>query len=213
MATATQSPSTSNATTTHASNGLLSATVIAGLKNLGTVLTAAISKTLIANSLKLTLYPDAIIAPVPEIYASNAASAKQSEYAVVTLYAVATKHGWDSVTLRQQLETLSVNAIAIDELTRVYEDNRKDLVLRQLQLGHSFPHITDVQWRIVCDVKSSTSDSSSGAPHFNINLGQYRQSSGERVSIVEFVCNAEELQSLINRLKDIERHCNQVAIT
>lgn len=154
-----------------------------------------------------------VIAPVPEIYATNAASAKQSEYAVVTLYAVATKHGWDGVTLRQQLEAISVHPGAIDELTRVYDDNRKELVLRQLQLGHSFPHITDVQWRIVCDVKSSTSDCSTGAPHFIINLGHFRQSSGERVTIVEFVCNAEELQSLINRLKDIERHCNQVAIT
>ncbi|KAM8720220.1 hypothetical protein ACLKA7_006288 [Drosophila subpalustris] len=212
MATATQSSTTSNHST-DANNGLLSATVVAGLKNLGTTLTAAISKTLIANSLKLTLHPDAIIAPVPEIYATNAANAKQSEYAVVTLYAVATKHGWDSATMRQQLEALSLHSSAIEELTRVYEDNRKELVLRQLQLGHNFPHITDVQWRIVCDVKSSTSGSSSGAPHFIINLGQYRQSSGERVTIVEFMCNAEELQSLINRLKDIERHCNQVAIT
>ncbi|XP_060662720.1 COMM domain-containing protein 3 [Drosophila nasuta] len=213
MATATQS-STSNANSEDANNsGLLSATVVAGLQNLGTTLNAAISKTLIANSMKLTLHPDAIIAPVPEIYATNAASAKQSEYAVVTLYAVATKHGWDSGTLRQQLEAHGLHASALDELTRVYEDNRKELVLRQLQLGHSFPHITDVQWRIVCDVKSSTSGSSSGAPHFHINLGQYRQSSGERVTIVEFMCNAEELHSLINRLKDIERHCNQVAIT
>ncbi|KAH8397742.1 hypothetical protein KR222_000240 [Zaprionus bogoriensis] len=212
MASATQNSSTANATA-DANNGLLSATVVAGLRNLGTTLTAAISKTLIANSLKLTLHPDAIIAPVPEIYATNAASAKQSEYAVVTLYAVATKHGWDGVTLRQQLEALAVHMSAVEELTRLYEDNRKELVLRQLQLGHSFPHITDVQWRIVCDVKSSTSDSSSGAPHFIINLGHYRQSSGERVTIVEFVCNAEELQSLINRLKDIERHCQQVAIT
>lgn len=210
MATATQSSPTSN-NNTDANNGLLSATVVAGLKNLGTTLTAAISKTLIANSLKLTLHPDAIIAPVPEIYATNAASAKQSEYAVVTLYGVATKHGWDSGTLRQQLEALALHSSAIEELTRVYEDNRKELILRQLQLGHNFPHITDVQWRIVCDVKSSTSASSSGAPHFIINLGQYRQSSGERVTIVEFMCNAEELQSLINRLKDIERHCNQVA--
>ncbi|XP_068159377.1 COMM domain-containing protein 3 [Drosophila tropicalis] len=195
------------------SDNLLSDTVIAGLRNLGSILSPSLTKTLIANSLKLTLHPDAIIAPVPEIYATNAASAKQSEYGVVTLYAVATKHGWDSLHLRQQLESLNLHATAIDELTRVYEDNRKDLVLRQLQLGHNFPHITDVQWRIACDVKSSTSDSSTGVANFYINLGNYRQSSGERETIVEFMCNAEELQSLINRLKEIERHCHQVAIT
>ncbi|EDV35207.1 uncharacterized protein Dana_GF22318 [Drosophila ananassae] len=191
---------------------LLSATVVAGLKNLGTIISPALTKTLIANSMKLTLHPDATIAPVPEIYASNAACAKQSEYGVVTLYAVATKHGWDGLALRQQLENLSIHSMAVDELTRVFEDNRKDLILRQLQLGHNFPHITDVQWRIVSDVKSSTSDSSTGVANFYINLGHFRQSSGERITVVEFVCNAEELQSLINRLKEIERHCAQMAV-
>ncbi|XP_030386488.1 COMM domain-containing protein 3 [Scaptodrosophila lebanonensis] len=205
MATGAQSPSTDT-------SGLLSATVVAGLKNLGTVLTPQVTKTLVANALKLTLHPDAIIAPVPEIYATNAASAKQSEYAVVTLYAVATKHAWDSMTLRQQLEGLSLHSSAVEELTRVYDEHRKDLVLRQLQVGENFPHITDVQWRIACDVMSSTSDNSSGEAHFYINLGSYRQGSGERITIVEFMCNAEELQSLINKLKEIERHCHQVAV-
>ncbi|XP_016991188.1 COMM domain-containing protein 3 [Drosophila rhopaloa] len=193
-------------------SGLLSATVVAGLRNLGAIISPPLTKLLIANSLKLTLHPDATIAPVPEIYASNAACAKQSEYAVVTLYALATKHGWDGLYLRQQLEQLALDTGAVDELSRVYEDNRKELVLRQLQLGHGFPHITDIQWRIVCDVKSSTSDCSTGVAHFHINLGNFRPSSGERVTIVEFVCNAEELQSLINRLKEIERHCNQMAV-
>ncbi|XP_017042125.1 COMM domain-containing protein 3 [Drosophila ficusphila] len=193
-------------------SGLISATVVAGLKNLGDIISPPLTKLLIANSLKLTLHPDATIAPVPEIYASNAACAKQSEYAVVTLYALATKHGWDGLQLRQQLEQLTLDTGAVDELSRVYEDNRKELILRQLQLGHSFPHITDIQWRIVCDVKSSTSDSSTGVANFHINLGNFRSSSGERVTIVEFVCNAEELQSLINRLKEIERHCHQMAV-
>lgn len=58
MATAMQSSSTVNPST-DINNGLLSATVVAGLKKLGSTLTTAISKTLIANSLKLTLHPDA----------------------------------------------------------------------------------------------------------------------------------------------------------
>ncbi|KAH8366974.1 COMM domain-containing protein 3 [Drosophila serrata] len=210
MATQTEKPPAVDATTEE--SGLLSATVVAGLKSLGNIITPALTKILIANALKLTLHPDATIAPVPEIYASNAACAKQSEYAVVTLLSLATKHGWDGFTLRQQLDQLSINSVAIEELARVYEDNRKDLVLRQLQLGHNFPHITDIQWRIACDVKSSTSDCSTGVASFYINLGNFRPSSGERVTVVEFVCNAEELQSLINRLKEIERHCSQMAV-
>jgi len=48
--------------------------------------------------------------------------------------------------------------------------------------------------------------------NFHINLGNFRPSSGERETIVEFICNAEELQSLINRLKEIERHCHHMAV-
>ncbi|XP_016948760.1 COMM domain-containing protein 3 [Drosophila biarmipes] len=191
---------------------LFSATVVAGLRNLGGIISPPLTKLLIANSLKLTLHPDATIASVPELYASNAACAKQSEYAVVALYALATKHGWDGLQLRQQLEKLALEAGTVDELSRVFEDSRKDLILRQVQLGHNFPHITDIQWRIVCDVKSSTSDCSTGVANFHINLGHFKTSSGERETIVEFVCNAEELQSLINRLKEIERHCHQMAL-
>ncbi|EDW51285.1 COMM domain-containing protein 3 [Drosophila sechellia] len=207
------SPGSSSALNTDdEQTALISPTVVAGLKNLGAIISLPLTKLLIANSLKLTLHPDATIAPVPELYAKNAACAKQSEYAVVTLFALGTKHGWDGLQLRQQLEQLNLDTAAVDELSRVYEDSRKDLILRQLQIGHSFPHITDIQWRIVCDVKSSTSDCSTGAACFHINLGHFRQSSGERVTIVEFVCNAEELQSLINRLKEIERHCQQMAV-
>jgi len=40
-------------------SGLLSATVVAGLKNLGGIISPPLTKLLIANSLKLTLHPDA----------------------------------------------------------------------------------------------------------------------------------------------------------
>lgn len=148
------------------------------------------------------------IPPVPEIYASNSAKAKQSEYAIVTLYSLAIKHNLDVMSLRQLLEDQQLNTAAIEELSKTYEEQRKQLFLRQLQVSHSFPHITDLQWRIVADVKSSTSDHSSKEVGFHINLGRYKQKGGgERETIVEFVCNTEELQLLINKFKEIDRHC------
>ena len=147
------------------------------------------------------------ITPVPEIYAKNSDKAKQSEYAIVTLYSLAIKHSLDVMALRQLMEEQNINAAVIEEITRIYEEQRKALFLRQIQVGHSFPHITDLQWRIVADVKSSTSDHSSEEVGFYINMGRYKQKGGERETIVEFVCNTEELQLLINKLKEIERHC------
>lgn len=84
MATATQSSSTVNGTT-DANNVFLSATVVAGLKNLGTTLTVAISKTLIANSLKLTLHPDASMKPpcVPKLKTTF-----ENNYVCVSIYSI-----------------------------------------------------------------------------------------------------------------------------
>jgi len=151
------------------------------------------------------------ISTIPEIYAQHADKAKQSEFAVVTLFSLATRHCCNAMDLRQILEQHEVDVLAVDEFIRCFEENKKDLVLRQIQVGHSFPHITDVQWRIVCDVKTSSCNSSSGELGFQINLGRYRQDIGERETIVEFLCNTEELQSLINKLKEVERHCEKIA--
>ncbi|XP_075154383.1 COMM domain-containing protein 3 [Haematobia irritans] len=183
-----------------------------GLQHLGTSIDIETSRKLIANCVKLTLHPQATVPPVPEIYATNSAKAKQSEYAVVALFSLSTKHCLEGMYLRQLLEEIELNSSTIEELTKTYEDNKKSLILRHLQVGHSFPHITDLQWRIVADVKSSTSESSIREPGFYINIGRFKQTSdGERETIAEFFCNTEELQLLINKLKEVERHCEKLS--
>uniref|UniRef100_A0A034WR70 COMM domain-containing protein 3 n=1 Tax=Bactrocera dorsalis TaxID=27457 RepID=A0A034WR70_BACDO len=189
----------------------LSDPVIKGLQQLGTDINIDISKKLIANTLKHTLSPEASVPSVPDIYITNADKAKLSEYAVVTLLAIATKHGTDAASLRAFLEKCEIQSTILEELVRTYDDHGKELTIRQLQIGSDFPHITDVQWRIMADVRSSTSDCSSGEVSFHVNLGRYNESNGERETIVEFVCSTEEMQLLINKLKEIERHCEKVA--
>ncbi|XP_058977631.1 COMM domain-containing protein 3 isoform X2 [Musca domestica] len=168
------------------------------------------ARKLIGNTIKLTLHPQATLQPIPEIYATNSTRAKQSEYAVCSLFSLATKHCLSEFELRQLLEEIELSGVTIDELIKTYVDNKNSLILRHLQIGHSFPHVTDLQWRIVADVKSSTAGKSSGEPGFYINMGRFNQNSdGERETVVEFVCNTEELQLLINKLKEIERHCEK----
>ncbi|XP_004523907.1 COMM domain-containing protein 3 [Ceratitis capitata] len=189
----------------------LSDSVLKGLQQLGTEISMDISKKLITNSLKHTLSPESSVPSVPDIYAANADKAKLSEYAVVSLLVVATKHCYEATALRTYLEKNEVQPIILEELVTTYENHREELTIRQLQLGSDFPHITDVQWRIMADVRSSTSDCSSGELNFHVNLGRYNESNGARETIVEFVCSTEELQLLINKLKEIERHCEKVA--
>ncbi|XP_055837478.1 COMM domain-containing protein 3 [Episyrphus balteatus] len=189
----------------------LSKLAIDGLKHLGSTINIEISKKLIASTVKLSLYADANVPPNPEIYASNADYAKQSEFAVATLLFLATKHGYDGTKLRHFLEQHSINQTIIDDLVKTYDTNRNEFLMRLLRTGHAFPHISDVEWKIVCDVKSAMSDCSSGELTFHVNLGNYREKTGERETIVEFICNTEELQSLINKLKEIERHCTKLS--
>lgn len=84
------------------------------------------------------------------------------------------------------------------------------LRIKNITTGLHVPHVTNVEWKLTCDVKSSEIDSNSGALNFRINFGRFQEQTGERESITEFVCNVEELQFLIGRLKEIERHCEKI---
>lgn len=148
----------------------------------------------------------------PEIYATTPVYTKQAEYAVLTLMFLAIKYDLDNAKLRQLLEEHGISDVATEELISVYEKNQTSLRIKNLTTGLSRPHVTNVEWKLSCDVKSSQIDSTSGEVNFRINLGRYKELSGERETITEFVCNAEELQFLIGRLKEVERHCERIAV-
>ncbi|XP_036318090.1 COMM domain-containing protein 3 [Rhagoletis pomonella] len=189
----------------------LSDPVVKGLQHLGTEINLDIAKKLIGNTLKHILSSESSVPSVPDIYATNADKVKLSEYAVVTILSLAIKHSCDPSEFRAIMDKYDIQPIVLEELARIYEEHRRELTLHQLHIGSDFPHITDVQWRIMADVRSSTSDCSSGEVSFHVNLGRFHETTGDRETVVEFVCSTEEMQSLINKLKEIERHCEKVA--
>ncbi|XP_055319997.1 COMM domain-containing protein 3 [Sitodiplosis mosellana] len=190
----------------------LSNIVIEGLKSLNTVISSDLTKKIISNAVKMALHSDANIPSNPEIYATTPVYTKQAEYAVLTLMFLAIKYDLDNAKLRELLEEHGISDVATEELISVYEKNQTSLRIQNLTTGLSVPHVTNVEWKLTCDVKSSQIDSTTGALNFRINFGRYKELSGERETITEFVCNAEELQFLIGRLKEIERHCEQVGM-
>lgn len=125
---------------------------------------------------------------------------------------LATKYDLDNGKLRGLLDQHGVSELAAEELISVYEKNQTSLRIKNLTTGLSMAHVTNVEWKLTCDVKSSQLDASTGSVNFRINLGRYKELTGEREAITEFVCNAEELQHLIGRLKEIERHCDRVSV-
>lgn len=213
----------------------LSNFVIDGLKSLNTTISSDLTKKVIANAVKMALHSDASkllylkkkqqyriqilqivtssisdIPSNPEIYATTPIYTKQAEYSILTLMFLAIKYDLDNIQLKGLLEEHNISDAATDELIAVYEKNQTSLRTKNLTTGLSLPHVTNVEWKLTCDVKSSQIDSTTGAINFRINFGRYKEQSGERETITEFVCNAEELQFLIGRFKEIERHCERV---
>lgn len=214
----------------------LSNIVIDGLRSLNTVISTDLTKKIISNAVKVALHSDASkplfishivetfstfdsnllqspdIPSNPEVYASKPDYTKQIEYSVLTLLFLATKYDFDNAKLRELLNHHGISDLATEELITVYEKNQTSLTIKNLTTGLSLPHVTNVEWKLTCDVKSSQLDASTGSVNFRINLGRYKELTGDRETIAEFVCNAEELQFLIGRLKEIERHCDRVSV-
>lgn len=156
-----------------------------------------------------SLSPD--IPTNPEIYATKPDYAKQAEFAVLTVIFLSIKHNFDSAKFRSLLESHNISAMAVDELIKVYETNKTELRIKNLTTGISLPHLTNVEWKLTCDVKSSQTDYGTGELTYNIHLGRYKEKTGEREAIADFVCNVEELQSLIYKLKEIERQYERLS--
>lgn len=72
------------------------------------------------------------------------------------------------------------------------------------------PYVTDISWSLQCDVKSS-SLSKAGEINYKIQLEGKEPGSNTKSVVADFVCSVEELQSLINKLKEIERSCEKIA--
>ncbi|XP_037040886.1 COMM domain-containing protein 3 [Bradysia coprophila] len=189
----------------------LSSIVVDGLKCLNTSINTDLTKKLISNAVKMALYSDANIPANPEIYATKPDFAKQAEYAVLTVIFLSIKHNYDSTKFRSLLESHNVSAMAVDELIKVYDTNKTELRVKNLTTGISLPHMTNVEWKLTCDVKSSQTECGSGELTYNIHLGRYKDKTGERETIADFVCNVEELQSLIYKLKEIERQYERLS--
>lgn len=208
----------------------LSSIVVDGLKCLNTSISGDLTKKLISNAVKMALYSDASeltifrtqnfrlnytfrldIPANPEIYATKPDYAKQAEFAVLTVIFLSIKHNFDGTKFRNLLETHNVSPMAVDELIKVYETNKTELRIKNLTTGISLSHLTNVEWKLTCDVKSSQTEYGSGELTYNIHLGRYKEKTGERETIADFVCNVEELQSLIYKLKEIERQYERLS--
>jgi hypothetical protein len=76
--------------------------------------------------------------------------------------------------------------------------------LSKLGNSHNLPNWTSVSVEVQQTVATNELA-------YKINLLSFDHQSGQNKIIQEMFCNQEELQLLINKLKDIKRHCERIS--
>lgn len=74
----------------------------------------------------------------------------------------------------------------------------------------SFPHITDVEWRLDYFVKSDTLEKMNRPVYF---LKLKTRENGGKNKDIEFACTLEQLQDLVNKLKDAEHSLSRINLS
>jgi len=126
---------------------------------------------------------------------------KQCYYGVTALVLEVVKYNADKSSLSATLEECKWINDRIDFLSRKIEDNKSDLQIMLARIGHNHPHIVDVDWRLDYTVKNSCLDKVN-EPSYLINLKT--QEPGKQGNL-QFSCSVDELQDLVNKLKDASK--------
>ncbi|XP_055371487.1 uncharacterized protein LOC129605629 [Condylostylus longicornis] len=200
---------TANAKLNSGTELVLSSIVIEGLKNMGAQLNIELSKKIISNAVKMLLLADVRVPFNPEIYAVKPDCAKQSEYAIVTLLFLIIRHGLDKNKIKTLLNSHEINNVIIDEIIKVCEINYTKLVARNLKTGSTLLHYSgESEWKLACDIKHSNESCSN--VDYQLTLYESNEQTGDRRQIIQLVCNTEEMQALVSKLKKIENHCHRI---
>ncbi|XP_063698832.1 COMM domain-containing protein 3 [Culicoides brevitarsis] len=188
----------------------ISEQALLGLQQLYSTISPEVSKKVIYNSVKQALTTKPYIPYKQDLYASCPDRIKQAEVCVLVLFFQAVRKSASIEDVRSYLTGKSVKNELIDELVVTYKLHKDEFRQKSLTFAPNFlPYVNDVAWRLDCDVASS-SLSKPGDINYKIQFLGTNSSSKEEV-VTEFTCNPEELQALINKLKEIERSCRRVA--
>ena len=203
----------------------ISTEIIDGIKLLNNIISNDISRKIVLNTSKKIVSGTGLYNNLKNIFKiTNICSfvvtqsplhvdenIKRAEYSVASLLIWANKHDNSSDQLRFFLENCSLNSTTTDDIVGIYNQIREQLKMKAKEYGHSLPHISNVNWSLSCDLSSSNLSYCAGNLDFKIIFEKFNSESSKNEMITEFRCSPEELQLLINKLKDVERHCDKIS--
>lgn len=108
--------------------------------------------------------------------------------------------------MKDLLTKNKIHTTTVNQLIELYEKHKEGIIFKLTHYGtsHNLAKLTNVNWELTCDVGNEAE------LNYKINLQTFNHDTGDYDSITEFLCNPEELQSLVNQFKEIERHCEKI---
>lgn len=158
------------------------------------------------NNKLILINSSAIAARSDGIYdTEKSAEIKLSEFAVSSILLLSAKHSIDTETLQKTLQPLGIAGKTIEQLVESFDKFGDEINSRLSRLGnsHDLDELTNIS------VKAQYHNSSNELV-YKITLESFDHEQGNSHNIQSFYCNPQELQSLIYKLKDIERHCERL---
>lgn len=138
-----------------------------------------------------------------EIYGSTVGlEAKQADYGVCVVLVLASKFQLDIETFQTNLESYKIKGETINQLIAAYERVKDGLTSKLSKYGNSGGLLTNIGWEL---------QHNSNGIIYKLNLEEFNHSTRQPKTIIEMYVNTDELQSFINTLKDIERHCEKIS--
>ncbi|CAO1403514.1 unnamed protein product [Diamesa serratosioi] len=184
-------------------DGKLSKNVIKGLKLLNNQINEEITKKLIVNAVKQLMITGLALPERQEIYGSDVGlEAKQADYAVCVVLVLASKFQLDFEIFQTNLKSYKIKDETISQLTAAYERVKIGITNKLSNYGNSRGLLTNIGWEL---------QHNSNGIVYKLNLEEFDHSTRQPKTIIEMYVNTDELQSFINTLKDIERHCDKIS--
>jgi len=134
--------------------------------------------------------------------------AKEAYASLVALYTIASQHCLDGVSLLQNIQTLMLtDSDRLSEIIKTYESVSPRLTQVCEITTTSLANVVDVECRLNYCVQSSVFDDVSEF------LYQVRLKTVDNGTIkyIDFVCDTQQLQELVFKLKDAVRHLEKIA--
>lgn len=136
----------------------------------------------------------------PYLTKGNRAQLKLAVASFITFFLEAAKLDRDGTSLWHFLEELHFSEERMVKIIQVYNENVTNIRLVLSSISNSYPHITDIKWRLEYYIKNSQLHRI-GEPQYQIQLQTQKPGQSDS-GVVQFSCSQEQLQDLVGKLKE-----------